>query len=86
MIEESQAGFRSQYYTIDNIFTLKGIIQKYLSKRKGRCHVFYIDFLKVFDGCIHKKLWSCLSSHGVQGKFLCIFDYVYRQLKSCVKV
>ena len=35
VIEESQAGFRSQYSTIDNVFTLNGIIQKYLSKRKG---------------------------------------------------
>ena len=83
VIEESQAGFRSQYSTIYNIFTLNGIIQKYLSKRKGRCYVFYIDFLKAFDGCIHKKLWSCLSRHGVQGKCLCIFDSMYGQLKSC---
>ena len=78
VIEESQAGFRSQYSTIDNIFTLNGIIQKYLSKRKGRCYVFYIDFLKAFDGCIHKKLWYCLSRQSVQGKCLCIFDAMYR--------
>ena len=59
--EESQAGLRSQYSIIGNIFTLNGIIQKYLSTRKGRCYVFYIDSLKAFDGCIQKKLWSCLS-------------------------
>jgi len=44
VIEESQAGFRPQYSIIDNRFTLNGIIQKYLSKRKGRCYVFYIAF------------------------------------------
>ena len=27
-----------------------------------------------------------LSRHGVQGEILCIFDSMYRQLKSCVKV
>ena len=86
IIDESQAGFRSQYSTVDNIFTLQGVIQKYLSKRKGRCYVFYIDFLKAFDGCIHGKLWACLSRNGIRGKFLRIFDSMYSQLKSCVKV
>jgi len=65
VIDESQAGFRSPYSTVDNIFTLNGIIQTYFRKRKGRCYVFYIDCLKAFDGCIHTELWSCLSRHGV---------------------
>jgi len=58
-MEESQAGFRSQYSTIDNIFTLNGSIQKYLSKRKGRCYVFYIDFLKAFI-TLHNKQYLIL--------------------------
>jgi len=78
VIEESQTEIRCRYSTIDNIFTLNGIIQQYLSKRKGRCNVFYIYFLKAFDGCIHKKLWYCLSRQSVQGKCLCIFDAMYR--------
>lgn len=48
--------------------------------------VFYIDVLKAFDGCIHKKLWSCLLRHGVRRNFLGIFDTMYRQLKSGVRV
>ena len=42
--DESQAGFRKQYSTIDNIFNLQAAIQKYRSIRKGRFYVFYIDF------------------------------------------
>ena len=34
VIEESQAVFRSQYSTIDNIFILNGIIQKYSANAK----------------------------------------------------
>jgi len=37
VIEESQAGFRSQYSTIDNIFTLNGIIQKYAKEDVMYC-------------------------------------------------
>ena len=35
VIHESQAGFRRQYSTIDNIFTLHAIAQKYLSRKGG---------------------------------------------------
>ena len=85
VIDESQAVFMSQYSTTDNIFTLHGIVDKYLSKRKGRCYVFYIDFVKAFEGCMHRKLWACLSQNGVRGKFLKIFESMYQQLKACVK-
>lgn len=87
VIDESQAGFRRGYSTIDNIFSLNAVIQKYLSKRRGRVYVFYIDFLKAFDNCVHAKLWECLSRHGVNynGKFLSVFKSMYEKLKSCVR-
>lgn len=87
IIDESQAGFRSQYSTIDNIFTLQAIIQKYLSKRRGRFYVFYIDFKKAFEGCDHSKCWACLQRHGIQGPFFFdIFKSMYSQLGCCVKI
>jgi hypothetical protein len=88
VINEAQAGFRSGYSTVDNIFNLQAIIQKYTSKRRGRFYVFFIDFLKAFDNCIHTKLWESLSRKGINqnGKFLKVFKSMYSQLKSCVKV
>ena len=56
-IDESQAGFRSGYSTVDNIFTLQSLIQKYLSKPNGRFYVLYVDFKKAFDGLNHHKLF-----------------------------
>ena len=35
-IDESQAGFRRGYSTVDNLFTLMSMGQKYLSKKGGR--------------------------------------------------
>ena len=51
-IDESQAGFRSGYSTVDNIFTLQSLIQKYLSKPNVRFHVLYVELKKAFDGLI----------------------------------
>ena len=36
VIDESQAGFRKGYSTIDNIFSLQAIIQKYICRPRGR--------------------------------------------------
>ena len=45
-IDESQAGFRQGYSTIDNIFTLMSMGQKYLSKKGGSFYCLFVDFSK----------------------------------------
>ena len=62
------------------------MIQKYLSKRKGRFYVLFIDFEKAFDNISHKKLFESLSSKGVNGKFLNILLEIYKKNNSSVKV
>ena len=49
VIHESQAGCRRKYFTIDNIFTLHALAQKYLSKKGGRFYCLFIDFSKTFN-------------------------------------
>jgi len=41
VVDESQVGFRAGYSTVDNIFNLNAIIQKYLLKRNSRCYGFF---------------------------------------------
>lgn len=38
-LDEAQAGFRAGYSTVDNIFSLSAVVQKYLSRRRGGCIV-----------------------------------------------
>jgi len=86
VIDESQAGFRKQYTTSDNIFTLMALCQKYLSKKKGRFYCIFVDFAKAFDSIQHQKLWNAFARKNVNGKFLVIIQSMYSKLKSCVKV
>ena len=55
-IDEAQAGFRKGYSTTDNSFILMSLVQKYLSKKKGRVYCIFVDFEKAFDNVIHEKL------------------------------
>ena len=88
VIDESQAGFRKGYSTIDNIFSLQAIVHKYLCREGGRFYCIFIDFKRAFDSIQHASLWYSLERKGVSpnGKFLSIFRSMYSQLKSCVKV
>lgn len=76
LIDESQAGFRHGYSTIDNMFTLQSVIQKYISKRKGRVYVFFVEFMKAYDNCVHEQLWKSLQRKGLpdDSKFLAVFN------------
>ena len=71
MLDESQAGFRKNYSTMDNIFSLYAIAQKYLSKERGRFYCIFIDFCRAFDSINHEKLWDSLKRKGInsEGKF-----------------
>ena len=79
IIDEAQAGFRRGYSTIDNIFTLQSVIQKYISKGRGRfyCLILFVDFSKAYDRIDHSKLWKSLSSKGINGKILAILKAMY---------
>ena len=77
IIHESQAGFRRNYSTIDNIFTLQSLIQKHISKKGGRFYCVFIDYKKAFDSVNHDKLWEALERKGIGGKFLNFWKSLY---------
>ena len=83
--KEEQAGFRKGYSTIDNIFILQSLVQKYCSKNSGRFYVLYVDFSKAFDTIPHALLFYQLMSKGVHGKVLKVLRSMYSSLHSCVR-
>ena len=84
-IDEAQAGFRQNYSTIDNLFTLQAIIQKYLSKQGRRFYCLYVDFSRAFDKVNHSSLFECLKRLGIHGNFLRTLIGMYSNILSCVK-
>ena len=88
VLDESQAGFRKGYSTMDNVFSLQALVHKYLCRDRGRFYCIFIDFKRAFDSIQHSNLWNSLERKGIKqdGKFLMIFKSMYSQLKSCFKV
>lgn len=86
ILDESQAGFRKHYSTVDNIFSLMAIAQKYTSRPRGRFYCIFIDFSKAFDSIQHNILWNALLRKSIDGKMLIVLKSMYNNLKSCVRV
>ena len=81
---ESQAGFRSNMGTVDNIFTLHGLLTHVINQEK-KLYCAFIDFTKAFDYINRDILWHKLIKLGVRGKALNIIKSMYENVKSRVK-
>jgi len=84
ILHEAQAGFRRNYSTIDNIFILTSIIEKYISRPKGKVFAFFIDFSAAFDSINRQSLLYKLKSIGFSTKLVNIIEEIYRVTKARV--
>ena len=85
VLDESQAGFRQKYTTIDNVFNLMAVVQKHLTKKGGRFYCIFIDFEKAFDNVQHSQIWKSFERNNIKGKFCQIMKSLYQNTESCVK-
>ena len=85
-IVEAQAGFRKGYSTIDHIYTLSAIIEKYLSRKGGKLYVAFTDLRKAFDSVDRASLFLTLVKAGLSGPFLNTIKAMYRSVVSRVSV
>ena len=66
----SQAGFREGKGTVDHIFVLRALAERYLSRKRGKFYCCFVDFSKAFDTVNRKYLIYCLIQNGLHGKLL----------------
>ena len=83
---EEQAGFRHGYSTVDQIFILQSMVQKYLCTKRGHLYVMFEDFATAFDSIPHFSLWYRLIKLGVHSKFLQILKSMYAKLKANIRL
>ena len=85
VIGEEQTGFRLPRSTIDNVFCLQTIVQKYLRKKGGRLYATFVDFEKAFDRVNRKILWDKLNFQHASSKMIKMLKSMYASVQACVK-
>ena len=66
---ENQSGFRKEYSTLDNIFSLYSLLEYHKSKKR-KMYCCFIDFTKAFDNVRRIGFWQKLLKEGIYGKIL----------------
>ena len=81
---ETQSGFRSGYSTIDNVFLLKNIVDRYINTG-NKLYCCFIDFRKAFDYVTRLGLWYKLLRLGIRGNIIDIIRSMYTDVLSSVR-
>ncbi len=73
---KGQAGFRKNYYSTNQLFILRTLIEKNKAKKKP-LYCYFMNLKNVFDIVSREVLWQVLASLGVEGRFLRCLQAMY---------
>ena len=84
---DTQAAYRHDYSTTDQIFILNSVLNKYVKQGKKKIYACFVDFRKAFDNVWHTGLlYKLLQNYNIGGKFYGIIKSMYSNAKTCVKL
>ena len=69
--------------TVEQIFNLRSIIEKYQEHQQELFHVF-VDFKKAFDRVWHQALWATMNKYNINKTLISLIEELYNQATSSV--
>src|ERR1700733_229235 len=84
-MSEEQAGFRKGRSTINQIFVIRQISEKYIEKNRTLYNNF-IDYKQAFDSVWQEGLWRTLRYHGIPEELVVLIEDLYRKSMSAVRL
>lgn len=79
-LRNAQAGFRSGRSCVDQINTLRIIIEQ-VNEYQNNLHLVFVDFSKAFDTLIHRNIWEALERKGIPAKLINLIKAQYINFK-----
>jgi hypothetical protein len=76
-LKKEQAGFRKNHSCVDQINTLRIIIEQN-NEWNERLYLVFIDFEKAFDSVSRDKIWKIMERFGLPQKLLKLIQETYR--------
>jgi sorting nexin-29 len=76
-LRKVQAGFRPNLFCIDQINTLRIIIEQCI-EWSSRLHTVFIDFEKAFDTINREAMWNEVKHYGVPTQIVNLIQETYR--------
>ena len=82
---ERQAGFRANRSTIEQIFSLRIVMEKYKQHNKPP-HMCFIDIQKAYDSVNRDLLWKICKSYGLTDKIVNLLKMLHNNSKAKVRI
>ena len=86
ILPDTQAGFRKERGTLDNIYILKQSIDKEISQPGGKVYAMFIDLKAAFDSLDRNELWRCMRKRGIKIDLIYKIVQIFTETKCQVKV
>lgn len=84
-MSEEQAGFRKERGTMDQIFVIRQLSEKYVEMNRTLYNNF-IDYKQAFDSVWQEGLWKVLRHCGVPEDLVMLIEDIYSKSESAVRV
>ncbi|WP_432422665.1 reverse transcriptase domain-containing protein [Streptococcus dysgalactiae] len=84
LTREEQAAFRAGRGCMDQIFTLRQLLEHRNAYQRPTIVVF-LDIRAAFDSVDRSALWNCLSRNGVPAKYISILKALYQRTSGRVR-
>ena len=84
-IQEEQCGFRPGRGTVDQLFTLAGLLAG-AWEFAHPVYMCFVDLEKAYDRVPRGILWGVLREYGVPGPLVRAIRSLYKQSESCVRI
>ena len=84
-LREEQAGFRAGRSTVDQIFSIRRIIEKRWEYGLPT-YCAFVDLQKAYDSVWRRALWRVAQSYDIPGKLIKLLQSWYEGITNCVKI
>ncbi|KAK3510739.1 hypothetical protein QTP70_021324 [Hemibagrus guttatus] len=81
---EQQCGFMPRKSTIDAIFALRILMEKYRDGQR-ELHCVFVDLEKEYDRVPREELWYCMRKSGVAEKYVRVVQDMYERSRTVVR-
>jgi len=85
IVAEEQAGFRNGRSTIDQIFMVRPLSEKFFEMNRTLYNNF-IDFRQAFDSVWQKGLWQVLRNYRIPERLVILLEDLYSKSVNAVRV
>jgi endonuclease/exonuclease/phosphatase family metal-dependent hydrolase len=80
-----QAGFRTDFSTVDHMHVVKQIVEKYNEYGKPY-YMSFVDYNKAFDSLSHSYIYGSLKKQGIESKYIKILKKIYDHSKARIQL